>query len=67
MSEDESNHTVELEEMFVIKPAHPWWHEDAWAQGKSLPEGFRYGSDSNPRKLSADELRKMIKGLEVTA
>ena len=67
VSEDESNHTVELEEMFVIKPAHPWWHEDAWAQGKSLPEGFRYGSDSNPRKLSADELRKMIKGLEVTA
>ncbi len=66
VSEDESNHTVELDQMFVIKPAHPWWPEDAWAQGKRLPEGFRYGSDSNPRKLGKDELRKMISGLEVT-
>lgn len=66
VSEDEANHTLELEDMFVIEPAHPWWSGEAWAQGKPLSQGFRYGSDNNPRKLGKDELRKMVAGLEVT-
>jgi len=49
VSEDESRNALELENMYVIQPVHPWWKKDNWMQGRALPEGFRYASD-----LSAD-------------
>jgi UDP-N-acetylglucosamine 4,6-dehydratase len=66
VSEDEARHTLELDDMFVIEPTHPWWSREKWAHGKRPPEGFRYGSDSNPQTLSVNELRKMVAELEVT-
>lgn len=66
VSEDEARHSVELPDMFVIEPTHPWWSQDKWAHGKPPPDGFRYGSDTNPQKLSVEDLRKMIAELEVT-
>ncbi len=65
VSEDESRHAVELGDMFVIEPTHPWWSQEHWARGKRLPEGFVYGSEANPQRLSAAELRKMIAALDV--
>lgn len=67
VSEDEAGHTLELDEMFVIEPTHPWWSGETWAHGRRLKEGFKYGSDTNPQKLSVEELRKTVAGLEVTA
>ena len=66
VSEDEAGHTLELDDMFVIEPTHPWWTSEKWAHGRRLQEGFKYGSDTNPRKLSVEELRRMVAGLEVT-
>ena len=60
ISEDEARNTVELGEMFVIQPTHPWWSKENWVGGKSLPEGFRYTSDTNPRWLSSDEMEALI-------
>jgi len=60
ISSDESRHTVELEDMFVIQPAHPWWFSDNWAAGKSLPDGFRYASDTNSQLLSVEQLRQLL-------
>lgn len=60
VSEDEARQTLELADMFVIQPAHPWWATDNWRGGKSLPDGFRYGSDNNPKWLTVDELRRLI-------
>ena len=59
ISEDEARNTVELEDMFVIKPAHPFWEEHRWSEGKSLPDGFRYGSDNNTQWLKGKELQRM--------
>ena len=56
VSEDEARNTVELEDMYVIQPAHPWWRKENWNGARALPEGFRYTSDSNPRWLSNEEL-----------
>ncbi len=67
ISADEARQTVELEDMFVIQPAHPWWQSDTWARGKNLPDGFRYTSDTAPQQLSTEELRKMIEALEPSA
>ena len=60
IGEDESWHTVETDDMFVIKPLHVWWNAENWSIGKTLPEGYRYSSDANPAKLSIEELKKMI-------
>ncbi len=65
VSEDEARHTVELDEMFVVQPAQALWFGYAWSQrGRTLPEGFRYGSDSNDHWLTADEMRSLIAPFE---
>jgi UDP-N-acetylglucosamine 4,6-dehydratase len=60
VSEDESRHTVELDDLFVIKPLHPWWSADNWTEARPVPEGFRFASDNNDRWLDVDDLRRLI-------
>ena len=60
VSEDEARNTVELPDMFVIQPAHPWWKKENWVNAKALPEGFHYTSDSNSRWLTNRELEDLI-------
>jgi UDP-N-acetylglucosamine 4,6-dehydratase len=60
VSEDEARNTVELEDMYVIQPAHAWWSRQNWKNGQPLPEGFRYGSDSNVHWLTSEELQGLI-------
>lgn len=61
ISEDEARHSVELDDCYVILPAHPWWQVEHWAEAGALPEGFRYGSDTNTMWLSADDLRELVR------
>ncbi len=60
ISEDEARHSVELDDMYIIKPAHPWWEVDNWTGARPLPDGFRFTSDTNSSWLSIDELRRLI-------
>ena len=60
ISEDEARNTVELGEMFVIQPAHSWWSKENWVSGKTLPEGFKYTSDTNTRWLSREEMEGLM-------
>ena len=60
VSEDEARNTVELPNMFVIQPSHPWWKKENWDTAKTLPEGFRYTSDTNARWLTNRELEELI-------
>lgn len=60
VSEDEARNTVELDDMFVIQPAHPWWSIENWRKGLPLAEGFRYASDTNSRWLTPEELQGLI-------
>ncbi len=68
ISEDEARSTVELPDMFVVSPAEDVWtkpfgHE--WIrQGNSLPEGFRYASNTNPQWLTVEQIRAMIQPFE---
>ncbi len=56
ISEDEARTTRELEDMYVVEPAHPWWNKGSWDAGKPLPEGFRYMSDTNTQWLTGEQL-----------
>jgi UDP-N-acetylglucosamine 4,6-dehydratase len=60
LSEDEARHAVSLGDRYVILPLHPWWDTGHWADGKRLPEGFRYSSDQNEAWLSRDDLRALV-------
>ncbi len=60
VSEDEARNTVEVEDMFVIQPAHSWWSNKNWPDAKPLPDGFRYASDTNSRWLTAEELCTLV-------
>ena len=60
ISEDEARNTLEIDDMFVIQPSHPWWRQKNWENAKPLPDGFRYASDTNSQWLTPTELQKLI-------
>jgi UDP-N-acetylglucosamine 4,6-dehydratase len=66
ISEDEARSTVEMDDMFVVQPSGMLWFGHGWQdQGRPLPDGFRYSSDTNPDRLSLDQIREIIAPFEV--
>jgi len=62
LTADESRHSVELGDRFVILPEHPWWTSDkAWKEGAEVPDGFVYSSDNNDDWLDAGTLRTLLR------
>ena len=60
ISEDDARHTVELDDMYIIQPTHPWWPMGNHTSAKPVPEGFIFASDSNPNELTVKDLQKLI-------
>ncbi|MES1255565.1 MAG: UDP-N-acetylglucosamine 4,6-dehydratase (inverting) [Acidobacteriota bacterium] len=60
VSEDEARHAVEYDDFYIIKPLHPWWRLANWSDGRPLPEGFRFASDTNTRWLTIDDLQQLL-------
>jgi UDP-N-acetylglucosamine 4,6-dehydratase len=65
--EDEARSTLEREDMFVVVPVLPLWQRNVKYEGSPLPDGFRYGSDTNPDWLSVEQIREIIAPFEVAA
>jgi UDP-N-acetylglucosamine 4,6-dehydratase len=67
VTEDEARHTAETSFGFVILPEYASWPlRDHGAVG-TLPDGFRYASNTNEWWLSPVELRSMTAALTVPA
>jgi UDP-N-acetylglucosamine 4,6-dehydratase len=65
ISEDESRSTIEMEDMFVVQPSmNVWFGHDWQTKGATLPSGFRFGSDNNPRWLDINQIRDMVAPFE---
>jgi len=64
ISEDEARNTLEFDGMYVIQPSHPGWNGNNRIQGKALPDGFRYASDTNSDWLTHLQLQELIASLE---
>jgi len=60
ISEDEARRTLELEDMYIILPLHPWWQMAEWSGATPVPDGFRYSSDLNPWRLGVEEMQRLI-------
>ena len=64
VSEDESRHTVEVDDMYVVQPAHQRWsRENHWGHGRPLPEGFSFTSDKKDNTLTLEETKNMLEEL----
>jgi len=61
ITEDESRHTIELEDRFVINPEFSWWSSEFHQPGKPVPKNFIYSSDRNDDWLTGDRLLAMVK------
>lgn len=58
---DESRHSIDAGDVYVVLPEHPWWAEQPrWIDGKPLEDGFVYSSDNNDRWLSSEELARIL-------
>lgn len=60
VSEDEARHTLELDDMYIIQPMHPWWQVENWSGAKRLSDGFCYSSDKNNSWLTPAELQRLV-------
>jgi len=60
ISEDDARATVDLGDRYAILPAFGSPAAADWVkEGRALPEGFRYGSDTNEQWLTVEELRRL--------
>ncbi|MBI1952819.1 MAG: UDP-N-acetylglucosamine 4,6-dehydratase (inverting) [Candidatus Omnitrophica bacterium] len=61
VSTDDARRTVELSGYYVIQPDFPQFHAAGnWKEGKPVPDGFSYASDSNDQWLSKEDLCKLL-------
>ncbi len=64
ISEEEGRMTLDCGDHYVIQPNFPWWGEvPSNTLCKSLDEGFSYASDTNPWKLSVDEIKGLLENI----
>jgi UDP-N-acetylglucosamine 4,6-dehydratase len=65
ISEDEARHSLDLDDFFVVEPpASPWFGHGWRSEGKPLPEGFSYMSNSNDVWLTREEINQILDGLQ---
>jgi UDP-N-acetylglucosamine 4,6-dehydratase len=61
---DDAHRTIEYEDKYIIKPDFRFFGRRFNSNsGKSVPDDFEYNSETNPWKLSIDEMRDIIKNL----
>lgn len=57
--EDDARHTREFDTYYVIQPEFPWWAKNK-EEGKQLPDGFSYTSDTNSDWLTIEKLQDLV-------
>src|SRR2546427_12059939 len=60
IGEDDARRTVDMGEYYVVQPDFPWWNNGNLRSGSPVPEGFAYRSNTNPRRLSCEEVRALL-------
>jgi UDP-N-acetylglucosamine 4,6-dehydratase len=61
---DEARKTLEFDDFYVMQPAFKFWERRcSWDGGRQVPEDFEYSSETNPWRLTVEEMRSMIEKL----
>lgn len=64
LTEEEAMHTKEFDGFFVIEPEFPFWNKDYFIEGRTLPKGFSYRSDTNDKWITKEEIQEILKNLD---
>ena len=64
---EDSRSTYEYNDHYIIYPDLDWWRfkKSNKAGGKKVKEGFIYSSNNNKQWLDSDELKELIKDIEI--
>ena len=54
-----------FEKYFVIEPEVLFCKSDNFKEGKSLPDDFKYSSDTNKEWFSKEEMKRILENLEI--
>lgn len=57
---DDSRHTLELPDFYIICPEFAWWGRESWDGSVPVEEGFSYSSDRNDKWLTVEVLKKIM-------
>ena len=60
LTSEESRHSKEFTDSYVIEPEQNFWNEDRTIGGKKIKENFAYSSDQNTWWLGEEEIRKLL-------
>ncbi len=61
VTRDDSSHTYEYDDSYIIYPNYTWWNEGRMLQGGKLVEqGFEYSSGTNTEWLSVEQLKERL-------
>lgn len=61
LTADESRHSVDAGDTYVILPEHPWrFSTPKWDAGTPTPDGFVYSSDGNDRWVTPEQLPHLL-------
>jgi UDP-N-acetylglucosamine 4,6-dehydratase len=64
VTRDDARRTIDVGNFYIIQPDfHFWGRRCNWVGSRAVPEDFEYNSGTNPRFLSLDEMRELLKGL----
>lgn len=62
ISEDDSRRTYLFDGYYVIAPIlAEWGGNQPWLEGKPMPDGFAYRSDTNDQWLSIEEIKDLVR------
>lgn len=65
LTPEEARHAKEFKKHFIIEPEFAFWDNKNHKDGKPLIEGFNYSSDENKDWLGKEEIKKILKKLDV--
>lgn len=57
---DESRHTSDRGDHFLIEPEHPWWRSNDSTHARSPEQEFVYSSDRNDKWLSVEQIAQAL-------
>lgn len=60
ISEEEAYNTLDVGDMYIVRPLYAWWQTKNWPEVNPLPDGFYYASNNNDKWLGVDELRDLL-------
>lgn len=66
VTEEDSRTTYEYDDHYIIYPDFDWWENlNNKSGGKKVEDRFRYSSDNNKQWLSVEEIREMLKTIDI--